>query len=132
MLSKQTEVVLRDKKSSNSTLMCEVDVEKGGAKSIFPFIQTPVSSLMTEHTIKYRAWCSRAVHKPLNITNITRWAENLPDLWTSQAKPPTNLPMPSYPGSLLLLLGRHSSSWTPQLMQDSEIPGRIPEQMPRP
>lgn len=69
-----------------------------------------------------------------NITYITRCAENLPDLWTSQAKRPTNLLMPSYPGSckgcLLLLLGRQSSSCTPQVVQDSEIPGRIPEQIP--
>lgn len=50
------------------------------------------------------------------------------------SKAPTNLLTPCYPGSckgcLLLLLGRHSSSCTLQLVQDSEIPGGIPEQIP--
>ncbi|KAF2985570.1 hypothetical protein EK904_009083 [Melospiza melodia maxima] len=40
-----------------------IDRSGESANSILPFTQTPVSSIMTEHTIKHRAWCSRAVHK---------------------------------------------------------------------
>lgn len=113
--------------------MCIVDLEK--LPKIFSLLHGPLSQASWQNTISSTGpdvlgLCT----SPQNITNITRWAESLPDLWTFQAKPLTNLLMPSYPGSskgcLLLLLGRYSSSCTPQLVQDSEIPGRIPEKIP--